>query len=162
MRYQFRLTVLASLLALSCVTTGGSDGRTIEWERVEIELHLAAADLDDVASILEPSETRDAIVQLSGLLLDAELAVDGRDREGGGDPLVAVGVALDLAERLADDLSSDNDQQNVRAAVLIVRAALRRCVAYQSLVIEVEPATTEVETDPLPEVESDGATEVQP
>lgn len=109
----------------ACTST--DDGRrTVDWPAVTRELDLGAADLRDVALLVD----EDAAGRMRSLADVLERAAQELSAAGpSADTLDALDAALDTAQGILDGLPS-NAHDEARAAVLILRAGLRRVRAY--------------------------------
>lgn len=119
--------VLCWGFAPGCITNPETGETTIHWPSVAAELSLVADDLDDAATIADADDAK-VLQDLSAVVRQVGYAV-----ADGGPSVDALGL-IDAALRRADDLwlavSGDQAPEDVRVAVLLLRATLRRVRLY--------------------------------
>jgi hypothetical protein len=118
--------VLAALLGLpGCLSS--PDGVAVDWPRVQVELQLAAQDIDDVALLLDDEETAATLEEVADILEGLAVAIE--DQAPSVDWIETSGVALDLIAAALERLEPES-QDDARAALVVARAVLRRVATY--------------------------------
>ena len=124
----FAQLVLAALLGcLGCIST--PTGSAVDWPRVQVELELAAQDLEDVSLLLDDEDKAATLEEVADILESLAVAIE--EQEPSVDWIQTAEVALDLIAAALErvDLESQGD---ARAALVVARAVLRRAAAYAS------------------------------
>lgn len=126
MRTSLRISFVVAALMLSGVATFSckADG-TVDMDRVAAEASLSAMTLRDIAVVYDADRPALAfdlrrVADLADVVSDSLYANDGTDWE------VAAEAALDLAESLL----AEEDDPDLQAALIILRAGLARAVLY--------------------------------